>query len=66
MAVNLDAIVTSERAAIINDKRQIDQILAVTSDLNAFESAEGHGDSFWSIAMALYEDTREPNIRWLG
>jgi hypothetical protein len=56
MAANLDSIVTGERATLINDKRQIDQILAVTSDLQAFESADGHGDSFWSVCMALLEE----------
>jgi hypothetical protein len=56
MAASFDSIVTGERASFINDKRQIDQILAVTSDLQAFESAEGHGDSFWSVAMALTEE----------
>jgi hypothetical protein len=56
MAANLDSIVTGERAELINDQRQTNQILSVTSDLQAFESPEGHGDSFWSIGMALYEE----------
>lgn len=65
MAVNLDALTTSGRVTFINDKRQQDQILAVTSDLQAFESPEGHGDSFWSNCLALYDNEKQPNIRWL-
>jgi hypothetical protein len=65
MAVNLDAITTSGRVTFINDKRQTDQILSVTSDLQAFETPEGHGDSFWSTCLALYDNEKQPNIRWL-
>jgi len=36
--------------------RQIDQILQVNNELQAIESAMGHGDSFWSNAMALWEE----------
>jgi hypothetical protein len=59
MAASFDAIVTGERVELINDQRQTNQILAVTSDLNAFESADGHGDSFWSNAMALLEEKQK-------
>ena len=37
----------------MNDKRQTEQILAVNDNLEAVESADGHGDSFWSVALAL-------------
>lgn len=59
MAVTLDTIITGERITFINDQRQTNQMLAVTSDLQAFESAEGHGDSFWSIGMALLEEKQK-------
>jgi hypothetical protein len=59
MAANLDSAVTGERVTFINDKRQLDQMLAVTSDLQAFESSEGHGDSFWSVCMALLEEKQK-------
>jgi len=65
MAVNLDSITTSGRVEFVNDKRQTDQILSVTSDLQAFETPEGHGDSFWSNCLALYDNEKQPNIRWL-
>jgi len=38
---------------IQNNQRTIDQILAVTNDLQAIESHDGHGDSFFSISLAL-------------
>ncbi len=38
---------------LINNKRMIDQILVVTNDLQAIQTHEGHGDSFWSISLAL-------------
>lgn len=56
MAIGFETIVTGDRVTLINDKRQLDQVLAVTSDMQAFESSEGHGDSFWSIGMALLEE----------
>lgn len=38
---------------LIDDARQTRQILAVRNDLDAIETHEGHGDAFWSVAMAL-------------
>lgn len=56
MATQLDALITSGRITLLNDQRQTEQILAVTSDLNAMESEQGHGDSFWSIGLATIEE----------
>ena len=53
LSTNFDAITTSQRVEYINDKRQTEQILAVNDNLEAVESADGHGDSFWSVALAL-------------
>ena len=55
MAVSLDTVVKEQRVAMIDDDRQIDQILQVNSELQAVQSPLGHGDSFWSNALALYE-----------
>lgn len=55
MAVSFETVVKEERCQLINDVRQIDQILQVNSELQAVESPMGHGDSFWSNALALYE-----------
>lgn len=38
---------------LIPDDRQVNQIVAVTMDLKSVETDEGHGDSFWSIALAV-------------
>lgn len=56
MAVSLNTVITEERVAFINDVRQVDQILQVNNELQAIESPQGHGDSFWSNAMALWEE----------
>jgi len=55
MAVSLDTVIKEQRVRMLDDVRQIDQILQVNSELQAVESPMGHGDSFWSNAMALYE-----------
>lgn len=66
MAVSLSTAIIDKRVELINDQRQLDQILSVTSDLKAMETAEGHGDSFWSNAMALWEEKpKEYSIRTL-
>lgn len=38
---------------LLPDERQVSQIVAVTMDLKSVETAEGHGDSFWSNALAV-------------
>lgn len=55
----MQSIVLSGNLELINDTRQTDQILAVTSDLQAFESVDGHGDSFWSNALALWQEKQK-------
>ena len=38
---------------MIKDERQKQQILSVSNDLKAPDTPMGHGDAFFSIAMAL-------------
>lgn len=59
MAVSLDSVVTADRITLINDQRQTEQILAVTSDLDAMETEGGHGDSFWSNGLAVMEEKKK-------
>lgn len=59
MAAQIDALITSNRITLLNDSRQTDQVLAVTSDLQAMESDQGHGDSFWSIGLATKEEKEQ-------
>lgn len=56
MAVSMGTIINEGRIELINDVRQIDQMLQVNNDLQAVESPQGHGDSFWSNALALLEE----------
>jgi hypothetical protein len=64
MAAEIEALMTSKRITLLNDQRQTSQVLAVTSDLNAFETAEGHGDSFWSIGLATKQEKENaPRVR---
>ena len=56
--------VTRKRLSLIDDTRFINQLLVVNNDLQAIESPEGHGDSFWSLALSLYGLTLpQPRIR---
>lgn len=65
IAAQFGTAVEQKNIKLLNDARQTGQILAVTGDLQAIESPEGHGDSFWSVATAIYEDKKERKVRWL-
>ncbi len=54
--------VSRQEIGLIDDNRQTNQILAVNNNLDAIETSEGHGDSFWSIALALFEETKVINL----
>jgi len=53
MATCFDRLVEREQLEIINDDRLIGQICALTNDLQAISSTQGHGDSFWSCGLAF-------------
>ena len=53
MAGVLENFVHSGILSIIKDERQKQQILSVSNDLKAPNTPMGHGDAFFSIAMAL-------------
>lgn len=53
MATEFEKGVGQEYIELINDQRMLRQILQVTNDLQAVETHEGHGDSFWSIALCF-------------
>lgn len=52
MGTDFEKSVNQEYIELQNDGRMIRQILVVTNDLQAVETPEGHGDSFWSIGLA--------------
>jgi len=53
MANSLQEKIADGRIELIDDERQISQMLMVNNDLQSLESPEGHADSFWSNALAL-------------
>ena len=64
MGANFGKVIKERRVKLINDDRQLDQILQVNNELQAIESPMGHGDSFWSNAMALMvEPERQYRVR---
>lgn len=52
-ATAFDKLVEKSQLEIPDEERLVDQICSVMSDLTAVETKYGHGDSFWSIAMAI-------------
>ena len=62
MAQIFEKFVHSGNLSILKDERQRQQILSVNNELKAPETPMGHGDAFFSIAMALqalYETTQQ-------
>ena len=53
MAHVFEEFVHSGRLHLISDERQRQQILSVSNELKAPETPMGHGDAFFSIALAL-------------
>jgi len=53
MAQIFEQYVHSGNLALLKDERQRQQILSVNNELKAPETPLGHGDAFFSIAMAL-------------
>ena len=53
LASNFGKIVSKGVLKLQNNQRAIRSILSVNNNLDAIESVDGHGDAFWSIAMAL-------------
>jgi hypothetical protein len=53
MATEFEKGVNEKYIELQNDPRMIRQILAVTNDLQAVETHEGHGDAFWSTALCF-------------
>lgn len=54
-AANFDKALTNRKVELVNDPRQRNQILIVNNDLQAPETPEGHGDSFWSVCLGLID-----------
>ena len=59
MATTLSDKVQQGSVRLLDDARQTNQLQAVNNNLQAIESPQGHGDSFWSVAMAIPEKAEE-------
>lgn len=63
MAVAFDAAISNKQIEFLDDRRMLEQLLLVTNDLKAVETPEGHGDSFWSVALTYkLEGEGQPEI----
>ena len=51
---------------MLNSPRQINQITVVDKQLKAATTVEGHGDSFWSVALAIKAADDGPGIIEIG
>lgn len=60
MAFDFGLMVEEGRIHLLNDERQFKQIMQVDNDLVAVETEDGHGDAFWSnaLAVAAYHKTQ--------
>lgn len=65
-AMSFQKVVTQGIIKLLHDPRQFRQILNCDNSLKSLETKEGHGDSFWSNALAMEAFCeREPRIRWI-
>jgi hypothetical protein len=51
---------------LLKDDRMLKQLCAVTNDLESQEVGEGHGDAFWSVALAVKAAEDGPGVTLLG
>lgn len=66
-ATNFEKRVENKTIELINDERQFRQVINCDNDLKSIETSEGHGDSFWSNAMAIESfEENEIGLRWVG
>lgn len=62
-ATELDKLVTQGRVQLVTDDRQKRQILSVDCDLKAPSNSEGHGDSFFSLILAIGANREINSVR---
>ena len=66
MAQIFEQYVHSGNLALLKDERQRQQILSVNNELKAPETPMGHGDAFFSIAMALQAAYESSNGKYVS
>jgi hypothetical protein len=63
LATEFEKAVTNKKLSIIDNDRTIDQICTVDNELNAPETKDGHGDSFFSFSLAFADRMQaEPEL----
>lgn len=55
MAGAFDRAITNKQVELLNIPRTINQIMMVNNELQAPETPEGHGDSFWSVCLSFMD-----------
>ncbi len=55
MAGALDRAITNKEIELLNIPRTLNQIMMVNNELQSPETPEGHGDSFWSVALSFMD-----------
>lgn len=55
MAGNFSKNVNNQTMKLLNAQKMLDSILSVNNKLQAPETDAGHGDAFWSVALALIQ-----------
>lgn len=64
MAAQLEKEIKNKTIVLLKDERQKRQILNCDNDLKSMQTDEGHGDAFWSVALAVSAArVAMPNIR---
>ena len=68
LAQIFESFIKNNKIELIKDDRQRIQITSVDNELNAPETPSGHGDSFWSVALATmaYRDYGKFGIYTVG
>lgn len=65
LAGGIDKAMTQDKLLLLEDERQKNQLLNVDNDLQSADTSDGHGDCFWSNAMAIKAAEKgEGNIVW--
>jgi hypothetical protein len=59
MAGAFDRAITNKEIELLNIPRTLNQILIVNNELQAPDTPEGHGDSFWSIGLSFMDQEDE-------
>lgn len=68
MSALVDKFISNKQIYFIKDERQRNQILSVDCDLKAPQTAQGHGDAFFSLCLAVQalEDAKGVLVWTLG